>query len=916
MNRENVEDLYPLTPLQQGMLFHALHSPHADVYAEQVVMALEGEVDPGAFARAWQAVVDRTPALRTGFVWERVRQPMQIVFRRVALPVRAEDWSGLEPGERERRWAALVEDDRADGWDLRRAPLLRLALARFGEREWRLLVSQHHLLLDGWSLGLVFGDFAAAYRAELDGREAALPRRPAFRDYVAWVGKQEEGAAEAFWRRRLEGLDAPTPLPLDRAPARAGRPAEEHGQETAPIPADLVQRIVGAARRHRVTASTLAQAAWAAVLARYAGEGDVVFGTTVSGRPPELPGVEEMVGLFINTLPVRVRVPSSGSVGGWLRALQDEQSQARVHELSPLSSVRAWSGLGGDLPLFETLFVYENFPLGAPGGGGEPPPFAVTYARAAERTNYPLSLVVAPSGDGMRATATYDALRLDPPRVRALLAAYETVLRRLAAGDDDAATALDPLSAAERALVVEAWNRTSRPYPRSSVHRLFEAHAASSPGSPALRWDGGELAYGELNARANRLARRLRALGVGPESRVGVSLDRSAEVIVALLAILKAGGAYVPLDREYPSARLEHMRRDAGVRVVIAHDAEGIAEWAGDARVVALEGEREAIEAESADDLREVEVDPEGLAYVVYTSGSTGLPKGTGVPHRAVVRLVRGQDYARFGADEVVLQAAPVAFDASTFELWGALLNGGCVAVYPPEAPEPRALGGFLRRHGVTAAWLTAGLFHRAVDEGLPGFEGLRQLLAGGDVLSPPHVARAMELLPEARLVDGYGPTEATTFPACHTIRGEDLAGGGPIPIGRPLANARCYVLDGEMRPVPAGAPGELYVAGDGLARGYLGKPGLTAEKFVPDPFPGEPGGRLYRTGDRVRWRESGVLEFLGRSDQQVKVRGFRIEPGEIEAALRRHESVTDCVVVARTEAGETRLVAYIVGGV
>jgi len=913
MNRKNVEDLYTLTPLQQGMLFHALHSPGADAYAEQIVISLEGEVRPDAFARAWQAVVDRTPALRTGFVWEKVPQPVQVVFRQAALPVRVEDWGALPADEAEARWAVLVDEDRAAGWEPRRAPLVRLALARVGAREWRFLFSMHHLVMDGWSLALLMADFHEAYEAERQGRAAVLPRRPAFRDYVAWVAKRDAGAAEAYWRARLAGVDEPTPLPLDRAPERAGRHAEEHGQETVPISAETARALADAARRHRVTLGTMAQAAWAAVLARHTGRGDVVFGATVSGRSPGVPGVEEMVGLFINTVPVRVRVPASGSTAEWLRSLQAEEAEARDHELSPLPQVRSWSALPGDAPFFETLFVFENYPVGAGGDDDGEDPFVVTGGRAAERTNYAFSLVVAPSAEGMRATATYDARRLDPERARALLAAYATVLQRLAAGEDDLAAALDPVGDEERRRVVEEWNRTAAPYPHHPVHRVFESLAAADPEAVALRWDGGTLGYGELNARANRLARRLRALGVRPEDRVGVSLERSPEVIVVLLAILKAGGAYVPLDPSYPPARLEHMRRDADVRIVVtagAGDASDGAAWAGDARIVALEDEREVLEAEPADDLLDVEIDAEGLAYVLYTSGSTGLPKGAAVPHRAVVRLVRGQEFARFGADEVVLQTAPVAFDASTFEIWGPLLNGGSLAIHPPDAPEPRALGEFATRHGVTTAWLTAGLFHRAVDEGLPGFAGVRQLLAGGDVLSPPHVARAMEILPGARLVNGYGPTEATTFSASHTVRADDLDGRA-IPIGRPLANARCHVLDAGMRPVPVGAPGELYVGGDGLARGYLGQAGMTAEKFVPDPFAAD-GGRLYRTGDRVRWTERGEIEFLGRIDQQVKVRGFRIEPGEIEAVLRAHPSVRDAVVMTRGEGEMRRLVAYV----
>jgi len=769
MNRKNVEDLYPLTPLQEGMLFHALHSPQADAYAEQVTLALEGEVRPEAFAAAWQAVVDRTPALRTGFVWEGVKQPMQVVFRQASVPVRVEDWSALPDAERESRWAALLDEDRAAGWELRRAPLVRMALARMGGREWRFLLSTHHLLVDGWSLGLMFADFSAAYDAALGGREIVLARRPAFRDYVAWIVRRPADAAEAFWRARLGGVDEPTPLPLDRAPARAGRPAEEHGQVTEPLSAELAAALAEAARRHRVTAGTLVQAAWAVVLARYTGRDEVVFGTTVSGRPPEVPGIEEMVGLFINTVPVLVRVPARLPTAEWIAALHHEQAEARDHELAPLARVRAWSGLPGEAPLFETLFVYENFPMGAAGAGDEEPPFVVTGARAAERTNYALSLVVAPAGGAMRATATYDARRLDEARVRALLAAYLRVLEQLVSGRAATVGALELLRPEERDTVLEGWNCTAVPYPSaSSIHRLFAEQAARTPAAVAVTSGDASLGYAELDAAANRLAHHLAGLGVGPESRVGVCLERGPETVVAILAVLKAGGAYVPLDPAYPRERLAFMLADSGVAVLVTREGLRAALPADGVAVVCIDREGGRIVAEPSTDLS-VETGPRALAYVIYTSGSTGTPRGVAVEHRGVVRLVRGADYASFGPDEVVLQASPVSFDASTLELWGALLNGGRLVIPGPN-PSLEELGRAVVRHGVTTLWLTAGLFQVMVQERLEELAGVRQLLAGGDVLPVDAVARVRERFPALRLINGYGPTENTTFTCCHTV--------------------------------------------------------------------------------------------------------------------------------------------------
>ncbi|HEU4556889.1 MAG TPA: condensation domain-containing protein, partial [Longimicrobium sp.] len=826
MNRKNVEDLYPLSPLQQGMLFHTLYSPGTGAYLEQYGMNLLGQVDVDAFRQAWQRVVDRHPVLRTGFVWEGVPQPLQVVFRQVELPFTYEDWSGVNESEREHRYQRELERERRAGLDLVKAPLMHVRLYRMGEREWRFGLTTHHLLLDGWSLPIVLGEFGALYAGFVTGQMPALPARPPFREYITWLNKQDGKAAETFWRARLAGFAAPTPLPLDRAPQRAGAHAEQHATAELVLSHEATEEIEAAARRLRVTANGLFQAAWARVLSAYTGENDVVFGATVSGRPPELAGVDAMVGMFINAIPVRIRIPADASVAEWVQAAHAAQAEARAYEHAPLASVRGWSELPGDAPLFETLLVYENYPLDTlQTGAGEaleaaPPPDAVpdegfrfAGGHSDERTNYALSVVVAPSGEGFRVTATYDTTRLEAESVGTLLEGLERVLAGIVADAEQPAAALSLLSDEEAEQVIRGFNRTDADYPRhASIPALFSEVAAAHRHAPAIVTDGEGLTYGELNARANRLARRLAELGVGVESRVGVSMERSPELIVALLGILKAGGAYVPLDPVYPAERRARMARDAGVSLVLT-EAESGDDLGDGVRAVSLAAERETIDALPGDDPA-VEVGPDHLAYVIFTSGSTGVPKGVSVPHRAVVRLVKGQTYAGFRAGDVFLQLAPVAFDASTLEVWGPLLNGGAVAVHPPFLPDPNELGAFASRHEVTTMWLTAGLFHQVVDAGAPGLGGVREILAGGDVLSPAHVLRAMDALPSTRIVNGYGPTETTTFACCHAIRRED-AEAGAIPIGPPIAHTRAYVLDDAMRPVPIGAPGELYLGGD-----------------------------------------------------------------------------------------------------
>jgi amino acid adenylation domain-containing protein len=916
MDRKNVEDLYLLSPLQQGMLFHTLYSPGSAAYVEQLVLVLGGRPRAAELRRAWQMVVERHSVLRTGFIWEGVPKPLQVVFRKVDVPWQEHDWSALPEAEVEARWARLLEEDRERGFDLPRAPLLRFTLVRTAADEHRLLWTSHHILTDGWSVPIVLGELSAIYHGLLAGAPPRLrPARP-FREYIAWLNRQDAAAAERYWTARLAGIDEPTPVPLDRAPALAGDPPPDHAGETLYIPPEAVAALDEAARRMRVTSNSILQGAWSVVLARAAAVDEVVFGTTVSGRPPELPGVNEMVGMFINTIPVRVRVDDALPVEEWIRGVHHEHVAAGEFEHAPLAEVQKWAGAHEKAGLFESLLVYENFPLGMGGEGeddGTPPPdgaLELTGMSSAERTDLPLSVTVGPASVGMRLSATYDPRRLSEEDVRRLLAGLGEVVAQISGGATERVADLSPFTAEDRRRPLECWSGRVTESVRDSVPALFQAAAAATPDAVAVRADGAALTYAELNAAANRLARHLRAHGVGVDGRVGVSMERSAELVVALLAILKAGAAYVPLDPGYPDDRLAYMRRDSGTELVlVADDAPA---WTEGARVVSLAAEKEAIAARCAEDLEDVGYDADALAYVVYTSGSTGEPKGVAVPHRAVVRLVRGADWVRLGADETLLLLAPVAFDASTFEIWGALLNGSALVVHPPEVPDPARLGAFLRDQGVTTLWMTAGLFHQVVDADPSSLAGVHQVLTGGDVVSPAHVRRLLDAVPEIRVINGYGPTENTTFTTTHTVRAEDL-NRPSLPIGKPVAGTQAYVVDGRMRPLPAGVPGELVTGGEGVARGYVGRPGLTAEKFVPDPF-GAPGSRLYRTGDRVRWADDGTVEFLGRIDRQLKVRGFRIEPGEIEAALKSHPLVGDAVVTARTDgASGKRLVAYVV---
>ncbi|MES1244341.1 MAG: amino acid adenylation domain-containing protein [Acidobacteriota bacterium] len=870
----NVEDLYALAPLQEGILFHSAHTSGEDPYFQQFVAGLEGPLDVERFADAWQRVLDRHPALRTAFLWRRVERPLQLVRKRVELP-----WTMAEPGASSESWEELLAADRERGFDLEQAPLMRVALARTGEDAWRLAWSSHHLIFDGWCLSILLSEVFALYR----GRPLPPPPRP-YRDYIAWLAGRDRAEAEAFWRERLQGFKEPTPLPFDH------RSSGSAGGDPSLVSVSLPVAPFGAlAQRLQVTVNTLVQGAWALLLSRYAQAPDVVFGAVVSGRPAELPGVESMIGLFINTLPVRIGIPGPEEDGpasissDWLARIQEAQLGLAQHQWTPLPRIQSLAKLGPGEPLFESLVVFENYPISpaASEGLGD---LRVTHAALDERTNYALTLIVA-AQEELTFRLVADR-RFEPATARRILSHLERLLAGLAADPARPPAGLPLLSEAERHQAVFEWNDTEAPLPAdATIHGLFARQAALTPDAVAVEMGEERLTYAGLLGRATRIALGLLRQGLRPEEPVAVLAERSPDLVAALLGILQAGGAYLPLDPSHPAERREWMARDAGARWI------------------------EPVGEEPDGTLPEV---PSGaLAYVMYTSGSTGTPKGVAVTHRNVVRLLWNADCAGLGPDEVWLQLSPVAFDLSTLEIWAPLLHGGRLVLFPGRLGSPDELARVIESRGVTSAWLTAGLFHEVVDGRVEGLRPLRQLLAGGDVVSVDHARRALEANPGLVLIDGYGPTENTTFTTCHRMTAPPS--GDSVPIGRPIANTRACVLDDDLRPVPAGVRGELYAGGEGVARGYLGRPDLTAERFVPDPY-GPSGGRLYRTGDLVRRRGDGVLEFLGRRDAQVKIRGVRVEPAEVEAELLACPGVRRAAVVAVGNGGGRSLRAFWVG--
>ena len=568
MSKRTIEAVYPLSPMQQGMLFHSLYAPESGVYVEQLSCTLRGDLDIPAFQRAWQRVVDRHAVLRTSFVWRQLDKTLQVVHRRVTVPLEQQDWRGLSPAQQRARLDAFLQQERRRGFDLSRPPLVRLALMRTAEDAHTFVWSHHHILLDGWSLPLILGEVFALYEAFRQGRDLYLkPPRP-YRDYIAWLQRQDLAKAEAFWRETLAGLTAPTPLVVDRATEAGEERDEAYGVLESHLPAATTATLQALARQHRLTLSTLVQGAWALLLHRYSGEDDVVFGATVSGRPPDLPGVETMVGLFINTLPVRAQIRPETPLVEWLRRLQAQLAAMRQYEYSPLVQVQEWSDVPRGLPLFESILVFENYPVDA-SLRKQTGSLTVEEVRSIEQTNYPIT-VVSGAGERLPLKIAYDRRRFDADAIRRMLGHLETLLEGIAAAPDRPIATLPLLTADERQQVLVTWNATATDYPQdATVHQLFEAQAARTPDAVALVAGDRVLTYRELNRRANQLAHHLQKLGVGPETLVGVHLERSPEMVIALLAVLKAGGAYLPLDPTYPPERLGFMLEDAGVTLLL-----------------------------------------------------------------------------------------------------------------------------------------------------------------------------------------------------------------------------------------------------------------------------------------------------------------------------------------------------------
>ncbi|WP_100001466.1 non-ribosomal peptide synthetase [Bacillus velezensis] len=908
-----IQDIYPLSFMQEGMLFHSLLDHDSRAYFEQAVFTISGQLDRERFQKSIDAVFERYDIFRTTFIHKNVAKPRQVVLKNRPSRVQFHDISHLDEKAQDKYADRFRKEDKDKGFDLQSDPLMRVSILKKAPERYVCIWSHHHIVMDGWCFGIVMKEFLMIYQSLGDGRLPSLEPVQSYGKYIKWLMKQDRKEAEIFWKTRLADLEQSASLPK-----KSAEPNGELEQAVFTISEEQTNELKNIAARAGATLNTVFQALWGILLQRVSRCDDAVFGSVVSGRPSDLAGVEKMVGLFINTIPVRVK-SGSFSFLELVRHLQQETLQAEAYSYYPLYDIQAQSPL--KQALFDHIIVFENVPAQreienvSQAGSFD---FAVEDFTMEEVTNYGCSIKVIP-GNSLYIRLNFDTGIYD----RIFMKNIETFLRHMMnsviSDPEICASEIALLDACEARSMLDAFNRTETVEPPApTLHGLFARRAALSPHRPALRFPGGMLTYAELDQYTDRLAVRLRQKGVRKESMVGVLAERSPEMVVSVLAVLKAGGAYVPLDPEYPEDRLRYMLDDCGACLLLAQPGLSVSGFSGETLEVSLSSLTGETETGAVSD----EADADSLAYIIYTSGSTGTPKGVAVEHRQAAAFLSGmQGQFPLTEEDIIVLKSSFSFDASIWQLFWWTMSGASVYLLPAgwEKDPVRMIEAFASEKVTTAHFIPA-----MVNSFLDALETepaetrthlgrtLTRVFAGGEALSPLTAARFADLLPETVLIHGYGPTEATVDAAFYVCDRKRDSGRTRLPIGKPVPGARLYVLDSGGTIQPAGVAGELYIAGTGVARGYLNRPELTEERFLDDPF--YPGERMYQTGDIARWTEDGLVEWLGRSDGQVKVRGYRIEPGEIEAAIRRIDGIREAAVTARNEHGETALYAYIEG--
>ncbi|MEM9135971.1 MAG: amino acid adenylation domain-containing protein [Cyanobacteria bacterium P01_F01_bin.42] len=899
----NIQDLYELSPMQQGMLFHRLYQPESPAYFEQRSCLLTGDLNPVAFRQAWQDAIARHDGLRASLNWEETDKPIQVVHGEITLPWTEEDWQHLDSAAQETKLEEFLERDRQQGFDFVAAPLMRCALIRLSSQRYRFVWSHHHILMDGWCNALLIQEILASYEANCRGQSVSLPPAPKYRDYILWL--QEQGDADAYWKSALAGFSLPTPLPFVHQ--RSGSSAIAKLEEfTFALSSELTQRLQTFAQENRLTLNTLVQGVWAILLGQYSQTDKVIFGATVSGRPPQLPGIESTLGLFINTLPVTALIDSTQPLISWLRSLQQSQQERESYSYSALTQIQAASEVPTGTPLFESLLVFENYPASLDTViQGQDGALQISDGQGFEQTHYGLTLVAIP-GTQLRFRLSYDSQTLNSEAVSRIAKQLEHLFTLLLDSETEAVADMLSWSLVDQSQV-ESWNQTTAEIPSASVPQLIFERAEKEPDAIAVRDDEKFWTNAELIQQVNQLTGHLQKSGIKKGDRLGICLPRTGKMVIALLATLQVGATYVPLDPSYPLSRLQYISQDAQLQGVISTGS--LAELTSQFGIEGLNVDIQTLLALDHVDseLPEYSFNGEDIAYLLYTSGSTGKPKGVPIRHNSLVNLLWSmKQKLGITTGDRFLAVTTLAFDIAALELFLPLIVGAELVIASTEtARNGEQLLFQLQDQNITAMQATPTTWQLLLAQCWQNASRFKAL-CGGEALE---ISLAQSLLNiGCELWNLYGPTETTIWSGALQITGERLVDS--VPIGGAIANTKLLVLDEAQRPVPIGASGELYIGGLGLSPGYFNRDDLTQERFVS--LPAVDGGIWYRTGDRVRYQPDGTLTYLGRLDYQLKLRGFRIEAGEIEAVLTAHEAVKQALVVL--DAASPQLIAYILG--
>lgn len=892
LDKSNIEDILPLTSMQEAMLFQYICSPDSQQYFEQLCLEATAYIDKASIEKAWGHVILSNDALRSVFRWEKLDKPVRVVQKNIDSHVRFVDFSGLE--EKDKALEDFKITDRELGIDIGSEPF-RITLCILGAGRVVMVLSSHHILFDGWSTAVMLREFLECYHALLNDKVLPRIEKNATRNYLKWYKGQDVNEQTDFWKSYLNGIDLKTVVIPAKRKSAGGNNA---GKYILDVPDDFAVKLRKFAVENKVTLAAVFYSAWGILMQKYNRSDDVAFGTTVSGRNAGVSGIEKMVGLFINTVPLRVKSEPDSILLEILDAVSCDMRQRSRYENTSLSAVAASIGMSEQEGIFDFIVVVENFPLSRELESSYED-FKINSYSMFELSNFNLTLAI-DAFDSLKFNFIYHTDVFQEESIQRLSLHFMNVLSQLVQSPLMKLSQVDILSGDEKKKILEEFNNTFTEYPREkSLGALFEEQAEMLPERFALVFEGASVTYGELNKRANRLAWLLRRYGVGPNRIVGLILDRSIEMIVAILAVLKAGGAYLPIDPAYPVERTTNILDDSGAELLLTTrdltekrliDTEKLP-----VGMIFLDEIASTLEMESVDNPPQVN-SASDLAYVMYTSGSTGKPKGNLTTHSNISKIVKNTNYIEITSQDVLSQLSNYAFDGSTFDIFGAILNGArLVLVGNDTLLNIYALSKLIENEKITLFFITTALFNTLIDINPECLKNVRKILFGGERVSVQHVGKALECLGQNRLLHVYGPTESTVFATYYPINGIDT-NLGTIPIGKPVSNTRIYILDQNNNPVPVEIAGELCISGEGLVKGYLNRAELTSSLFLPNPF--EPGQLMYKTGDLARWLPDGNIEFLDRIDGQVKLRGFRIELGEIETQLLKHIQVKETVVV------------------